>query len=143
MGASVNRATILGHLGADPEIRNLPEGGRVANLSVATSESWTDKESQEKKERTEWHRVTIFSELLIALTEKALHKGSRVYLEGALQTRKWQDKDGIDRYTTEIILRPFNGNMTLLDAHAKEHARPKAEPRGNRRNSSNQQRLVS
>ena len=143
MGASVNRATILGHLGADPEIRNLPEGGRVANLSVATSESWTDKESQEKKERTEWHRVTIFSEPLIALAEKALHKGSRVYLEGALQTRKWQDKDGIDRYTTEIILRPFNGNMTLLDAPAKEPARPKIEPRGNRRNSSNQPRRVS
>lgn len=138
MGASVNRATILGHLGADPEIRNLPESGRVANLSVATSESWTDKESQEKKERTEWHRVTIFSEPLIALAEKALHKGSRVYLEGALQTRKWQDKDGIDRYTTEIILRPFNGSLTLLDAPAKDPARPKTEPRSNRRTSSNQ-----
>lgn len=143
MAASVNRATILGHLGADPEIRNLPEGGRVANLSVATSESWTDKESQEKKERTEWHRVSIFSEPLIALAEKALHKGSRVYLEGALQTRKWQDKDGIDRYTTEIILRPFNGSLTLLDAPKPGPDRPKGAATGDRRTAPKQPRPIA
>jgi single stranded DNA-binding protein len=107
MPASVNRATILGNLGSDPEIRELPEGGRVANLSVATSEKWKDRENGEAHEKVEWHRVSIFSKPLVKLVESYLHKGSRVYLEGSLQTRKWQDKDGVDRCTTEIVIRPF------------------------------------
>jgi len=123
MSASMNRATILGHLGADPEIRPLNEGGRVASFSVATTESWTDKDSSEKRSHTEWHRVAIFTEPLIALAEKALHKGSKVLIEGSLQTRKYQ-KDGADHFATEIVLRPYSGSLTFLDAPTQ---RPKPD----------------
>jgi single-strand DNA-binding protein len=119
----MNRATILGYLGADPEIRPLNEGGRVASFSVATTETWTDEDSSEKRSHTEWHRVAIYAEPLIALTEKTLHKGSKVLLEGSLQTRKYQ-KDGVDHFSTEIVLRPYTGNLTLLDAPAHQSPAP-------------------
>lgn len=130
MSASMNRATILGYLGADPEIRPLSEGGRVASFSVATTESWTDKDSNEKRSHVEWHRVTIFAEPLIALAEKALHKGSKVLLEGSLQTRKYQ-KDGVYHFSTEIVLRPYSGSLTLLDAPARA-PKPEGAPTHNR-----------
>lgn len=119
MAGSVNKVILVGHLGADPEVRTLPSGGKVANFSVATSERWTDKNSGEKKERTEWHRVAVFgngeSGGLAGLAEKYLKKGSAVYLEGQLQTRKWQDQSGQDKYSTEVVLQGFNSNLTLLD----------------------------
>lgn len=115
MSGSVNKVILVGHLGADPEVRNIPSGGKVVNLSVATSESWKDKSNGQKKERTEWHRVVIFSEGLTKVAESYLRKGSQVYLEGQLQTRKWQDQAGNDKYSTEIVLQGFNSNLTLLD----------------------------
>jgi single-strand DNA-binding protein len=138
MPATVNKATILGNLGSDPEIRDLPDGGRVANLSVATSDKWKDGETGEAREKVEWHRVSIFSKPLIKLAESYLRKGSRVYLEGTLHTRKWTDKDNIDRYTTEIVLRPFSGSLTLLDAPKSEPEKPKPDNRSSNRRSSNQ-----
>jgi single-strand DNA-binding protein len=115
MSGSVNKSTLIGHLGKDPEIRSFQDGGRVAHFSVATSESWKDKESGERKERTEWHRVSIMSEGLVGVAEKYLKKGSKVYVEGKLETRKWTDRDGIERYSTEIVLRPYSGELILLD----------------------------
>lgn len=115
MAGSVNKVIIIGHLGRDPEVRNFPNGGKVVNLRIATSESWRDKASGERKERTEWHSVAVFSEPLAKIAEQYLRKGSKVYIEGALETRKWQDQSGADRYTTEIVLRPFRGEITLLD----------------------------
>lgn len=115
MAGSVNKVIILGRLGADPEVRNLPNGGKVVNLSVATSESWKDKNSGERKEKTEWHRVVIFGEGLTRVAESYLKKGSNVYLEGSLQTRKWQDQSGADKYSTEVVLQGFNAVLTLLD----------------------------
>jgi single-strand DNA-binding protein len=115
MAGSVNKVILVGNLGADPEVRNLPSGGKVVNLSVATSESWRDKNSGERKERTEWHRVVIFSEGLTKVAEQYLRKGSTVYIEGQLKTRKWQDQSGADRYSTEIVLQGFNSNLTMLD----------------------------
>jgi single-strand DNA-binding protein len=115
MSGSVNKVIILGNLGNEPEVRNLPSGGKVVNLSVATSESWRDKSTGEKKERTEWHRVVIFSEGLAKLAEQYLKKGSKVYIEGQLQTRKWQDQSGADKYSTEIVLQGFNAALTMLD----------------------------
>jgi len=115
MAGSVNRVTILGNLGRDPEVRNFPNGGRVCNLRIATSETWRDKTSGERKERTEWHSVAIMSDALVGIAEKYLHKGSKVYIEGQLETRKWQDQSGNDRYSTEVVLRPFNGVLTMLD----------------------------
>ncbi len=115
MAGSVNKVILVGNLGKDPEVRTLPSGGKVANLSIATSESWKDKNTGERKEKTEWHRVSIFSEGLAGICEKYLRKGSKVYVEGQLQTRKWQDKDGQDKYTTEIVLSGFNGSLTMLD----------------------------
>lgn len=112
--SSVNSVTILGRLGQDPEVRNFPNGGKVCNLSVATSEKWRDKNSGETKERTEWHRVAIFADGLVGIAEKYLSKGDQVYLEGQLETRKWQDQSGADRYSTEITLRPFNGKLVLI-----------------------------
>ena len=114
--AGVNKVILVGNLGADPEVRQLPSGEPVVNLRLATSESWRDKNSGERKEKTEWHKVVIFNENLAKVAEKYLHKGSKIYIEGALQTRKWQDKDNIDRYTTEIVIRPYSGTLTLLDA---------------------------
>jgi single-strand DNA-binding protein len=115
MAGSVNKVILVGNLGADPEVRSLPNGGKVVNLSVATSESWRDKNSGERKERTEWHRVVIFSEGLTRVAEQYLRKGSKVYIEGQLQTRKWQDQSGQDKYSTEVVLQGFNSNLTMLD----------------------------
>lgn len=112
--AGVNKVIILGRLGADPEVRSFPNGGQVVNLRVATSETWKDKNSGEKKERTEWHSVAIFNEPVGKIAEQYLRKGSEVYLEGQLETRKWQDQSGNDRYSTEVVLRPFNGVLTLV-----------------------------
>ena len=115
MAGSVNKVILVGNLGADPEVRTLPSGNKVVNLSVATSDSWRDKNSGERKEKTEWHRVVIFNEGLCRVAEQYLKKGSKVYLEGQLQTRKWQDKDGNDKYSTEVVLQNFNSNLTMLD----------------------------
>jgi len=111
----LNRAILIGNVGGDPDIRNLPNGDRVANFSLATSEKWKDKDGN-RQERTEWHRITIWNEGLIKVVENYVKKGSRIYIEGQLQTRKWQDKDGHDRYTTEIVLKPYRGEIKLLDA---------------------------
>ena len=116
MAGSVNKVILVGNLGRDPEIRSTQDGMRIANLAVATSESWRDKMSGERKERTEWHRVVIFNERLAEIAEKYLRKGSKVYLEGALQTRKWTDQGGQERYTTEIVLNRFRGELTMLDS---------------------------
>ena len=118
MAGSVNKVFIMGNLGKDPEIRNFPNGGRVCNFSVATSESWRDKNSGEKQERTQWHNISILSDPLVNIAERFLKKGSKVYLEGQLETRKWQDNSGSDRYSTEIVLRPYKGEITLIDNKA-------------------------
>lgn len=115
MAGSVNKVILIGNLGADPEIRTTQQGGKIANLSIATSESWKDRNSGERQERTQWHRVVIFSEPLANLSEQYLRKGSKVYVEGQLETRKWQDQNGQDRYSTEVVLRPYRGEMTFLD----------------------------
>ena len=115
MAGSVNKVIIIGNLGRDPEVRSFQNGGKVVNLNVATSESWRDKASGERKERTEWHRVSILSEPLAKIAEQYLKKGSKVYIEGQLETRKWQDQSGAEKYTTEVVLRPYNGTLTLLD----------------------------
>ena len=114
MAGSVNKVIIVGNLGRDPEVRSFQNGGKVVNLRIATSESWRDRNTGERKERTEWHSVAIFSERLGEVAEKYLRKGSEVYIEGQLETRKWQDQSGQDRYTTEIVLRPYRGELTLL-----------------------------
>jgi single-strand DNA-binding protein len=115
MAGSVNKVIIVGNLGKDPEVRTFQNGGRVCNFSVATSESWKDKASGERKERTEWHRISILNDALVGIAEKYLKKGSKVYLEGQLETRKYTDKEGAERYTTEVVLRPYRGELTLLD----------------------------
>ena len=116
MAGSVNKVVLIGNLGRDPEVRRLSSGDPVVNLSVATSESWRDKASGERKERTEWHRVVIFNENLAKVAEQYLHKGSKVYLEGQLQTRKYTDKDGAEKYTTEVVLQRFRGELVMLDS---------------------------
>jgi single-strand DNA-binding protein len=115
MAGSVNKVILVGNLGADPEIKRTQDGRPIANLSVATSDTWRDKNTGERKEKTEWHRVVIFSEGLCKIAEQYLKKGAMVYLEGQLQTRKWQDKDGKDRYSTEVVLQNFNSTLTMLD----------------------------
>lgn len=115
MAGSVNKVILIGNLGKDPEVRKTQDGRSIANLSVATSESWKDKETGERKEKTEWHRVVIFNEGLAKVAEQYLKKGSKVYLEGALQTRKWTDKDGVEKYSTEVVLQGFNSTLTMLD----------------------------
>jgi single-strand DNA-binding protein len=115
MVGSVNKVILIGNLGADPEIRRTQDGRPVANLRLATSDSWRDKATGERRERTEWHRVVIFNENLCRIAEQYLKKGSKVYIEGALQTRKWQDQSGQDRYSTEVVLQGFRGELTLLD----------------------------
>lgn len=115
MAGSVNKVILVGNVGKDPESRSFQNGGKVVSFSVATSESWKDKNSGERKDKTEWHNVSIFSEGLARVAEQYLKKGSKVYLEGQLETRKWQDKDGNDRYTTDVVLRNFNSSMVLLD----------------------------
>ena len=120
MSGSVNKVIIVGNLGKDPESRVFNNGGKVVSFNVATSERWTDKASGEKKERAEWHSVSIFNEGLAKIAEQYLRKGSKVYIEGQLQTRKWQDKSGADRYSTEIVLGPFSGQIVLLDGKPSE-----------------------
>ena len=115
MAGSLNKVMLIGNLGADPEIRSFQNGGKVANLRIATSETWKDRNTGERQERTEWHTVAIFSEGLINVVENYLKKGSKVYVEGQLQTRKWQDQQGNDRYSTEVVLRGYNGTLTMLD----------------------------
>ncbi|MDE3081023.1 MAG: single-stranded DNA-binding protein [Paracoccaceae bacterium] len=114
MSGSVNKVIIVGNLGRDPEVRSFANGGKVCNLRIATSETWRDRNTGERKERTEWHSVAIFNENLAKIAEQYLRKGSTVYVEGQLETRKWQDQSGQDRYTTEIVLRPYRGELTLL-----------------------------
>jgi single-strand DNA-binding protein len=116
MSGSVNKVILVGNVGADPEVRTLPSGNKVVNLTVATSENWKDKSTGERKEKTEWHRVVIFSEGLARVAEQYVKKGSKVYLEGSLQTRKWQDQSGQDKYSTEVVLQGFNATLTMLDA---------------------------
>ena len=115
MAGSVNKVILVGNLGRDPEVRTFQNGGKVCNLRVATSENWKDRNTGERRERTEWHSVAIFSEPLARIAEQYLRKGSKVYLEGQLETRKWQDQSGQDRYSTEVVLRPYRGELTLLD----------------------------
>ena len=115
MAGSVNKVILVGNLGRDPELRSTQDGTRIANLNLATSESWRDRVSGERKERTEWHRVVIFNERLVEVAEKYLRKGSKIYVEGALQTRKWTDNAGIEKYSTEIVLQKFRGELTMLD----------------------------
>src|SRR5205809_8097913 len=115
MAGSVNKVILVGNLGRDPEIRSTQDGTRIANLNLATSESWRDRVSGERKERTEWHRVVIFNERLVEIAEKYLKKGSKIYVEGALQTRKWTDNAGVEKYSTEVVLQRFRGELTMLD----------------------------
>jgi single-strand DNA-binding protein len=115
MAGSINKVILVGNLGRDPEIRSTNDGTRVANLALATSETWRDRNSGERKERTEWHRVVIFNERLVEIAEKYLRKGSKIYVEGALQTRKWTDNQGQERFSTEVVLQRFRGELTMLD----------------------------
>ena len=118
MAGSVNKVILIGNLGADPEIRRTQDGRPIANLRIATSETWRDKATGERKEKTEWHRVVVFNEGLCKVIEQYVKKGSKLYIEGALQTRKWQDKDGQDRYSTEVVLQGFNSVLTMLDSRS-------------------------
>lgn len=127
MSGSVNKVIVLGRLGADPEVRSFDNGGKIVSIRVATSERWKDKQTGEMKERTEWHSVTIKNDALAEIAEKYLSKGSNVYLEGALQTRKWTAKDGSDRYSTEIILGPYKSQLTLLDSKSDREGRDGGE----------------
>src|SRR4051812_45148118 len=120
MAGSVNKVILIGNLGADPEIRRTLDGKPIANLRIATSESWRDKASGERKEKTEWHRVVVFSEPLCKVIEQYVRKGSKVYIEGALQTRKWPDKDGVEKYSSEIVLQAYGGVLTMLDTRSQE-----------------------
>ena len=115
MAGSVNKVILIGNLGRDPEIRNTNDGTKVAQLSLATSENWKDRQTGERKERTEWHRVVVFNDRLVEVIERFVKKGSKIYIEGALQTRKWTDNAGVEKYTTEIVLQKFRGELTLLD----------------------------
>ncbi len=119
MAGSVNKVILVGNLGRDPDVRSMQTGGKVCNLSIATSESWKDRNSGERRERTEWHRVVIFNENLAGIAERYLRKGSKVYIEGQLETRKWTDQSGQEKYTTEVVLRPFRGELTLLDGRGE------------------------
>lgn len=127
MSGSVNRVTLIGNLGADPEVRRLGSGDPVVNLRIATSESWRDKNSGERKEKTEWHSVVIFNENIAKVAEQYLKKGMKVYLEGSMQTRKWQDQSGADKYSTEIVLQKFRGELQMLDTQSSS---PKPEQPG-------------
>jgi len=119
MAGSVNKVILVGNLGRDPEVRQTQDGKPIVNMSLATSESWRDRASGERRERTEWHRVVIFNEHLAEIAQKYLHKGSKVYVEGQLQTRKWTDQDGRDRYSTEVVLQRFRGELTMLDSRGE------------------------
>jgi len=115
MAGSVNKVILVGNLGRDPEIRSTQDGTKIANLSLATSENWRDRNTGERRERTEWHRVVIFNDRLVDVVEKYLRKGSKIYIEGQLQTRKWTDQQGVEKYTTEVVLQRFRGELTMLD----------------------------
>jgi single-strand DNA-binding protein len=130
MSGFLNRVQLIGNLGRDPEVRTMQNGGQVVTLSIATSESWKDDRSGERRERTEWHRVVIFNEGLGKLAERYLRKGAKVYLEGKLTTRKWQDQSGADRYSTEIHLTPFNGALTFLDSRRDGERPSGGDPAG-------------
>jgi single-strand DNA-binding protein len=119
MAGSVNKVILIGNLGADPEIRSLNSGDRVANLRIATSETWRDRASGERKERTEWHRVVIFNDGLVKVAEQYLRKGSKVYIEGSIQTRKWSDQSGQEKFSTEIVLQKYRGELTMLDGRGE------------------------
>ena len=118
MAGSVNKVILVGNLGRDPEIRTFQNGGKVCNFSIATSENWKDRTTGERQERTQWHNIAIFSEPLSNIAEQYLRKGSKVYIEGQLETRKWQDQSGSDRYSTEVVLRPYRGELTILDSRS-------------------------
>lgn len=122
MAASINKVILLGNLGRDPEVRNAQDGSKIVNFPLATSESWKDKASGERKDRVEWHRIVIFNPALADICEKYLHKGSKICVEGQLQTRKWQDNTGTDRYTTEVVLTRYRGDITLLDSKGGDDA---------------------
>ncbi len=118
MAGSVNKVILVGNLGQDPEIRSMQSGDKVASFSIATSESWKDKASGERKEKTEWHRIAVFNQGLVKVIESYVKKGSKVYIEGQLETRKWTDQNGVEKYTTEVVLRPFRGELTMLDSRS-------------------------
>ena len=118
MAGSVNKVILIGNLGRDPEIRTFQNGGKVCNFSIATSENWKDRNTGERQERTQWHNIAIFSEPISNVAEQYLKKGSKVYIEGQLETRKWQDQSGNDRYSTEVVLRPYGGSLTMLDSRS-------------------------
>ncbi|MBY0354410.1 MAG: single-stranded DNA-binding protein [Rickettsiales bacterium] len=120
MAGSINKVILVGNLGRDPEIRATQDGREIANLAIATSESWKDRNTGERKEKTEWHRVVIFNDGLVNVAKNYLHKGSKVYIEGQLQTRKWTDKDGAEKYSTEIVLQGYGGSLTMLDGPKRE-----------------------
>jgi len=130
MSGSVNKVILIGNLGRDPEVRSFQNGSKVVNLRIATSETWRDKASGERKERTEWHSVAIFNEPLAKIAEQYLSKGSTVYIEGQLETRKWQDQSGADKYTTEVVLRPFGGALTLLGGKPEGQREPAPMSKG-------------
>ena len=119
MAGSVNKVILIGNLGQDPEVRQFQNGGSVCNLSIATSENWKDKNTGERREKTEWHRVAIFSEGLVRIAQQYLKKGSKVYIEGKLQTRKWQDHNGQDKYSTEVVIQGYDGTLTMLDGRGE------------------------
>ncbi|WP_337189167.1 single-stranded DNA-binding protein [Phenylobacterium sp.] len=123
MAGSVNKVILIGNLGADPEIRSLNSGDRVANLRIATSETWRDRMSGERKEKTEWHRVVVFNENIVKVCENYLRKGAKVYIEGSLQTRKWQDQSGQEKFSTEVVLQKFRGELTMLDGRGGDAER--------------------
>ena len=125
MAGSVNKVILIGRLGKDPQVNSTQDGREIANLSIATSESWKDKSTNERKEKTEWHKVVIYNDNIAKLAKNYLKKGSKVYIEGALQTRKWTDKEGVEKYTTEIVLQNFNGTLTMLDS--KDSSQPAEE----------------
>ena len=131
MSGSVNKVILVGNLGRDPEVRSFQNGGRVCNLSLATSENWKDRNTGERREKTEWHRVVVFSDPLINVCERYLRKGSKIYVEGQLETRKWQDQGGQERYTTEVVLRPYRGELTMLDGRGEGGGGAYEGPSGN------------
>ena len=132
MAGSVNKVILVGNLGRDPEIRSMPNGDRIANLSIATSETWRDKSSGERKEKTEWHRVVIFNDNIVKVVENYVKKGSTVYIEGALQTRKWTDQQGVEKYSTEIVVSRFKGELTMLGGRQDGGEAKSAEARPQR-----------